>query len=115
MRTLDLLKQLNKEQGIPFAYHHFSEGESPTPPFIVYLYPGSDNFAADDRVYFPITEVNVELYTDRKDTRLERLLEDSFSEANIFWDKTEVWIESERLYEVVYSYQEAVETTTDTR
>ena len=30
---LDVLKEL----GLPFAYDHFAEGESPEPPFVVYL------------------------------------------------------------------------------
>lgn len=45
-----LLKML-EEMGIPFAYDHFAEGESPDPPFICYLIPGTDNFSADGRVY----------------------------------------------------------------
>ena len=32
--------------GLPFAYDHFAEGESPNPPFICYLIPNSDNFSA---------------------------------------------------------------------
>ena len=27
--------------GLPFAYHHFAEGESPEPPFLIYVTPGS--------------------------------------------------------------------------
>ena len=27
------------EMDIPFAYDHFVEGESPEPPFLVFLYP----------------------------------------------------------------------------
>ena len=46
---------------------HFAEGESPDPPFICYLLPGSDNYSADGRVHFRISEVRIELYTDRKD------------------------------------------------
>lgn len=30
--------------GLPYAYHHFAEGESPDPPFLVFLYPKSNNF-----------------------------------------------------------------------
>ena len=41
----DLIKLLG-ETGIPFAYDHFAEGESPDPPFICYLLPQSDNFSA---------------------------------------------------------------------
>ena len=40
------------EIGLPYAYHHFAEGESPEPPFAVFLYPGSSNFSADGKVYF---------------------------------------------------------------
>lgn len=36
--------------GIPYAYDHFAEGESPEPPFLCYLLPGSDNFSADGKV-----------------------------------------------------------------
>ena len=41
-----------EEIGLPYAYHHFAEGESPDPPFAVFLYPGSNNFSADGKVYF---------------------------------------------------------------
>ena len=39
------------EMGLPHAYDHFAEGESPDPPFLIFLYPCSDNFAADGIVY----------------------------------------------------------------
>ena len=91
--------------GLPFAYHHFAEGESPDPPFICYLTPGSDNFAADGKVYYKINEFHIELYTDRKDPALEDSVEAVLDERGIFYDKTEVWIESERLYEVLYTFE----------
>ena len=49
---MDKLIQILTESGLPFAYDHFAEGESPEPPFICYLLPASDNFAADGAVYF---------------------------------------------------------------
>ena len=100
-RILDILQAL----GIPFAYDHFAEGESPEPPFICYLLPASDNFAADGQVYFKATEVHIELYTDIKDVGLEASVEAVLDEHGIFYDKSEVWIESERLYEVLYSFE----------
>ena len=33
------------------------------------------NFAADNRAYFKVNEVHIELYTDRKDLSAEALLE----------------------------------------
>ena len=93
------------ETQIPFAYDHFAEGESPDPPFICYLLPGSNNFAADGKVYYKISQVNLELYTDRKDPLLEQKLEAALDAASIFYNKTEVWIDSEKLYEVLYQFE----------
>ena len=90
------------ELDIPFAYDHFAEGESPEPPFICFLFPGSDNFSADNIVYAAFEELHIELYTDEKDPELEANVESVLSEHELFWQKTEVWIESEKLYEVLY-------------
>ena len=84
---------------------HFAEGEAPNPPFICYLLPGSDNFSADGRVYYKINEVHIELYCDSKDPALEATLEAVLDEHGIFYNKTEVWIESEKLYEVLYTFE----------
>lgn len=34
---MDELVKIIEEMGIPFAYDHFAEGESPDPPFLCYL------------------------------------------------------------------------------
>ena len=102
---MDDLVKLLEETGIPFAYDHFAEGESPDPPFICYLLPQSDNFSADGKVYLKVSNVNIELYTDSKDLAVEQKLETVLDIQGIFYDKTEVWIESEKLYEVLYSFE----------
>ena len=103
--TLEELARMLEKTGFPFAYDHFAEGESTDPPFICYLLPGSDNFAADWRVYFRISEVRIELYTDRKDPGAEALVETVLDDAGIFYNKSEAWIQSEKLYEVLYSME----------
>ena len=105
---MDDLMQLMEEIGLPFAYDHFAEGESPDPPFITFLLPGSDNFAADGKVYLKINEVHIELYTDEKNPETEALVEAILDAHEIFYDKSEVWIESEKLYEVLYSFESEV-------
>ena len=90
---------------LPYAYHHFVEGESPEPPFLVFLYPGSDNFAADGQVYFKVNRLNIELYTDLKNVELEDKVEAVLDKHGIFYAKSEVWIESENLYEVLYQME----------
>ena len=90
---------------LPFAYHHFAQGESIDPPFVVYLFPNSENFSADGKVYFKKEDVNLELYTDKKNVSLEEKIEDILDSHDIFYNKSEVWIESEKLYEVLYEFQ----------
>ena len=103
--TIEKLVEMLQETGIPFVYDHFAEGESPKPPFICYLLPGSNNFAADGKVYFRINQVRIELYTDSKDLAVERKVEMVLDESGIFYNKSEVWIQSEKLYEVLYSFE----------
>ena len=103
--TVENLVEMLQELKIPFAYDHFAEGESPDPPFICYLIPGSDNFAADGRVYFRLNEVRIEMYTDFKDIALESRVEDVLDRHEIFYNKSETWIQSEKLYEVMYSFE----------
>ena len=47
----------------------------------------------------------LELYTDRKDPGAEALVETVLDDAGIFYNKSEVWIRSEKLYEVLYSME----------
>lgn len=74
--TYDEVITMLEEAGLPLAYDHFAEGESPEPPFLVFLYPGTDNLFADDTVYQKINELNIELYTDAKDPETETRIED---------------------------------------
>ena len=105
---MDKLLAMLKEMDIPFAYDHFAEGESPDPPFICYLLPGSHNFSADGRVYFKANEVHIELYTDFKDLAVEQKLEAVLDKYSIFYNKSETWIDSEKLYEVLYIFETEV-------
>lgn len=101
---MEELVKIMEEIGIPFAYDHFAEGESPDPPFMCYLLPGSDNFAADGRVYYKINEVRIELYTDYKDIVLEEKVTGVLDCHGIFYEQSEVWIEEEKLYEVTFEF-----------
>ena len=102
---MDKLLQIISEIDIPSAYDHFAEGESPDPPFLCYLLPGVDHFAADGMAYFKVDQVHLELYTDRKDPDTEQMIEAVLDGHGIFYDRTEVWIESEQLYEVLYYFE----------
>ncbi len=91
-----LLKTIN----LPVAYHHFAS--PPTPPYIVYLFSYSSNFGADNKVHSQADNYQVELYTKTKDPAAEALIEGLFDANEIYWDKTETYIESEGLYQILY-------------
>lgn len=101
---MDELVKIIEEMGIPFAYDHFAEGESPTPPFLCYLLPGSNSFAADGKVYYRMSRVRIELYTDFKDASLEEKVTAVLDNHGIFYEQSEVWIEEEKLYEVAFEF-----------
>ena len=103
--TLAEIAGMVSEIGVPFAYNHFAEGESPDPPFVCFMTPGSENFGADGKVYFRINSIRIELYTDEKNPLTEHKVENVLDQHGIFYDKTEVWIQSEMLYEVTYSFE----------
>ena len=91
---------LLKSTGLPVAYHHFTS--PPTPPYIVYLFSYSSNFGADNKVHSQADNYQVELYTKTKDPTSEALIEGLFDANEIYWEKTETYIESEGLFQVLY-------------
>lgn len=103
--TYDEVVEMAEETGLPVAYDHFAEGESPDPPFLVFLFPSTDHFSADGQVYAKINALHFELYTDRKQPEIEAMVEAVLDQRGIFYDKSEVWIPDERLYEVLYTME----------
>lgn len=105
--TYDEIMALAQETGLPFAYDHFAEGESPDQPFLIFLFPHSDNFSADGAVYFKIDVLHFELYTDAKAPDVEAQIEAVLDQHGFYYNKSEVWIEDEKLYEVLYEMEVA--------
>lgn len=99
------IEEILEEIGLPYRYHHFSVEEAVNPPFICYLTPGSSNFAADGIVYHKTSTVDIELYTDEKNVELEANIEKVLKSHEIFWIKSETYIESESMYEVLYEME----------
>ena len=91
-----------EEMSLPVAYDHFAEGESPDPPFVCFLYPQNVPIGADDTVYYQLHHLDIELYTDEKNPPLETRVEKLLTEHELFFHKSEVWIEEEKMYEVLY-------------
>ncbi|CAI3227001.1 conserved hypothetical protein [Clostridium neonatale] len=103
--TLSDIYKILKATGYPVAYSHFTETPSsplPTPPYICYLSVYSSNFKADNKLYKKIDNLQIELYTAKKDLTAEKKLEDLLDQNDIAYETTETWIESEQLLQKIY-------------
>ncbi|MBT2728396.1 hypothetical protein J7E63_15815 [Bacillus sp. ISL-75] len=99
------LKNILEATGYPVAYSHFVESENypiPAPPFICYLTVYTSNFSADNSMYFPMQNVQIELYTDQKDLEAESLVENVLNENEIPFASSEAFIEEENLFQKIY-------------
>lgn len=85
------------------AYRAFPVGKAPKLPFICYLATQTNNFDADNQVFQVVQDVDVELYTAKKDEATEQLVESAFNENNISWEKYEEYLDSENCYMITYS------------
>ena len=105
MTLKDLNIALNSIPGFnkKVAYRAFPVGKAPKLPFICYLCTNTDNFKADEQVYQVIQEVDIELYTAKKDEGSELALEAVLAENGLVWEKYEEYIDSENCYMITYS------------
>lgn len=99
MELVDIKKMLDKT-GLPVAYHHFNNAMSA--PFLVYCISETEYFYADDTQHMQKNTLRIELYTDIKDVATEKNLESILSAAGICFLKSEIWIDEEKLYEIIY-------------
>jgi len=103
--TLSELNLILQTTGFPVAYSHFVESDNeplPAPPFITYLVLYSSNFSADNVIYKQFQNLQIELYTDRKDLEAEAIVEAVLNENEIPFATTESYIESEQLFQKIY-------------
>ena len=61
--------------------------------------------SADNLAYFSFKQLDVELYTNRKQPELEEKVEAVLAQHEIYYTKTELFIDSEELYEVLYEME----------
>ncbi|WP_242309232.1 hypothetical protein [Bacillus cereus group sp. BfR-BA-01524] len=103
--TLGELTKILEATGYPVAYSHFTAtpGNSvPAPPYICFLVDGSANLMADNKVYHKINDLNIELYTVRKDLAAEAKLEKFLDDCEIPYESYGTFIESEKMYQKTY-------------
>ena len=106
--TYEQIASMIESIGLPFTYYQFAEKEVPAPPFVVFWYPDHNDDFADNTNYGRVVELNIELYTDNKDFTQEAAVERVLTAAGLAYEKSETYIDSERMYEVLYETEVAL-------
>ncbi len=105
MTLFEILTDEESGLGIPCAYSHFRDDEVPeSPPYIVYIGDGQDNFEADDTYYHSRNRYQVEYYFTNKDEDLEVTLEQLLVDNGYLYTKSEdVYLEEEGVFVIYYN------------
>ncbi len=106
--TYKQISTLVSSIGLPYAYYQFPNDTPQTPPFICFFFDESDDLAADNINYQLIRHIFLELYTSEKDFATEATVETALKGAEIFYNRSEQYLDSERLYMVVYEFEVVV-------
>lgn len=92
--------------GLPNAYYAFPidpDNPAPDPPFITFYYSADADLLADNGNYVHVVVLTLELYTDNKDFGSEFAIETALRGAGLAWDRTETWVDSERMFQTTYT------------
>ena len=100
--TFKDIAEMIESIGLPFTYYSFPIGNVPDLPYIVFYYPRNNDFIADDQNYQKIERLNIELYTQKKDFTTEAQVESVLSANGLVYSRSEEYITSEEMYEVLY-------------
>lgn len=97
------LKEINEKLNIldiPVAYNCFITAQKP--PFLVYKITSENIRGADNKNMLSEKSVRIELYSEIKNIEIEEELENLFNEYEL--EKSEVYIESEKMLETIYEF-----------
>ncbi len=99
--TLVELENHLKSLEMPVAYNNFKTGVNL--PFLIYKEKSKAFLRADDNNFYEYKNIQVELYTDKKDFIIESKLETLLNNLEIEFDVSEIYIDSEKLFQRVYT------------
>ncbi|MFT9496609.1 hypothetical protein [Anaerosolibacter sp.] len=102
------LFQALKSTGLPVAYGEFEdskENPAPPPPFITYQFVNGNDLRADNHNYIEISNFQIELYTKLKEPLAEKKVQDKLKELRLPYSKVEAYIESEKVWQIIYEIQ----------
>lgn len=84
------------------VFNEIPTGEKVSLPYMNVQTPTTYTFGADNITYYQSPNANIELYTKRKDTVTEGLVETLLTNNGIYYTKYEGRIDAQSCYQVVY-------------
>ena len=103
--TFQEISQMIDSIGLPYNYYQFEENSAPALPYVLFYYPQRTDVIADNKNYALKTALNVELCTEEKDFATEASVEAVFIAKDIPFTKTETYIDSEKMYMILYEME----------
>lgn len=100
--------------GIPITYYSYPEKHAPELPYAVYYFPDTRPEAADNRNWSEIPTINIEVYTREKDFLLEHTVDGILDSYGLVYTKTEAYLNSENMYQVLYQTEVTIWDESDT-
>lgn len=100
--TLDEIYSKLKTLDIPVAYLQFQKPQKL--PFIAYYESHTIVKGADNYNLFRVTEVTIELYSDKKNPDLERKIEKLFFDVEIE-KNVDTYVKDENMFLTVFSFE----------
>lgn len=107
MLQAELYQEL-ESLGLPIAYGEFEVSEdypAPEPPYLIYQFSYSNDLIADNHNYVDVGNFQIELYTNKKDLAREALIQDKLKELHLPYAKSETWLDTERMRQIIYEIQ----------
>ena len=95
---------LDSEKGIKIPYSHFDFDREVEPPHLMSTEIDSDNFIADNKIYFEKCNARLELTTDSRDRELEKRIEEEIL-FDIIWEREVTYIQSEKVWNISYFFE----------
>lgn len=101
--TLEELAKRCEDEGIQYAYGAFEEEVSP--PHLVAVETGTTNFMAENKVYYRVGDIQLDLTMDYIDFDLIDKVENKIL-YDVCWNKTETtYLSDEKIWQISYFFE----------
>jgi len=102
--TLSEIATMLAETNLDFCYYSYPVNQAPSLPYLIYFFPGDDDFIADNSNYLDIRRLTIELYMELLDIdfTIAKSVEDILKAHNLVYTVSNDVITSDQLYRVTF-------------